>query len=198
MIIIIINDNITNIRQVGADTLVFVKKEGLKKHPDYTMEGASPLYYTFRIDGAFTRTSHITLEILSKVLGNSLTTFTFTVKAKPGDIYDRVFDEYRSQTPLEITMTKGKIKTIADKQRTEEQKTYLKCFEEFNQTMKELDKNSINRVAWNAYSPPPTVKVPPLDMLSNLLQALLLLLLLLLIIIIKVIISDNIINIINS
>ena len=76
-------------------------------------------------------------------------------------------------------MTKGKIKTIADKQRTEEQKTYLKCFEEFNQTMKEKEKDSIVGVAWNAYHPPPTVKVPTLDMLSSLLQALSLLTLLL-------------------
>ena len=153
---------------MGADTLVFAKKEGLKKHPDYTVEGAIPLYYLFRTDGVYMRTSHITLEALSKVLGNSLTNFSFTVKAKPGDIYDRVFEEYRNQTPSERTMTKGKIKTIADKQRTEEQKTYLKCFEEFNQTVKELDKDSIIGVAWNAYLPPPTVKVPPLDMLSNL------------------------------
>ena len=164
---------------MGADTLVFVKKEELKKHPDYTVEGVTPLYYLFRTDGAFMRTSHITLEVLSKVLGNSLTTFSFTAKAKPGDIYDRVFEEYSNQTPSERTTTKGKIKTIPDKLRTEEQKTYLKCFEEFNQTVKEKEKDSIVGVAWNAYHPPPSVKVPPLDMLSNLLQALLLLTLLL-------------------
>ena len=163
---------------MGADTLVFAKKEGLKKHPDYTVEGAIPFYYLFKTDGLYMRTSHLTLETLSKVLGNSLTTFSFTAKPKAGDIYDRVLEEYRRQSPYDRTMTKGKIKTIADKDRTEEQKTYLKCFEEFNQTMKELDKKNINGVAWNAYSPPPTVKVPPLDMLSNLLQALLLFILL--------------------
>ena len=159
---------------MGADTLVFAKKEGLKKHPDYTVEGASPLYYLFRLDGSFMKNMHITLEILSKVLGNSWTTFSFTVRAKPGDIYDRVFEEYRHQTPSERTTTKGKIKTIPDKLRTEEQRTYLKCFEEFDKTVKEKEKNSIVGVAWNAYHPPPTVKVPPLDMLSNLSQALLL------------------------
>ena len=157
-------------------TLVFVKKEGLKKHPDYMVEGANPLYYMFRLDGCFMKTSHITLEVLSKVLGNSLTTFSFTAKPKAGDIYDRVFEEFRNQTPSGRTMTKGKIKTIADKDRTEEQRTYLKCYEEFSQTMKEKEKDSIVGVAWNAYHPPPTVKVPPLDMLCNLLQALLLLL----------------------
>ena len=160
---------------MGADTLVFVKKEGVKMYPDFTVDGANPLYYGFKTGGSYMKTPHITLEILSKVLGNSLTTFSFTAKPKAGDSYDRVLEEYRGQSPLERTTTRGKIKTIADKDRTEDQKTYLKCFEEFNQTMKELDKNSINRVAWNAYSPPPTVKVPPLDMLSNLLQALLLL-----------------------
>ena len=159
---------------MGANTLVFVKKEGLKKHPDYTMEGANPLYYLFRNDGVYMRTSHLTMEILSKVLGNSLTNFTFAQKPKPGDIYDRVFEEFRNQSTSERTMTKGKIKTIGDKDRTEEQRTYLKCFEEFNQTVKEKDKDSIVGVAWNAYHPPPTVKVPPIDMLSNLLQALLL------------------------
>ena len=76
---------------MGADTLVFVKKEGLKKHLDYTVEGASPLYYLFLQEGNIVRTMHITLEILSKVLGNSWTTFSFTVKPKPGDLYDRVF-----------------------------------------------------------------------------------------------------------
>ena len=165
---------------MGADTLVFAKKEGLKKHLDYTVEGASPLYYLFRTEGTLMKNSHITLEILSKVLGNSWTTFSFTVRAKPGDIYDRVFEEFRNQSTSERTMTKGKIKTIGDKDRTEEQRTYLKCFEEFNQTVKEKEKDSIVGVAWNAYHPPPTVKVPPIDMLSNLLQALLLLLLLLL------------------
>ena len=163
---------------MGADTLVFAKKEGLKKHPDYRVEGASPLYYLFRLDGSFMKNMHITLEILSKVLGNSWTTFSFTVKAKPGDIYDRVYEKYSLQTPSERTTTKGKIKTIPDKDRTEEQKTYLKCFEEFDKTVKEKDKDSIVGVAWNAYNPPPTVKVPPIDMLSNLLQALLLLILL--------------------
>ena len=167
---------------MGDDTLVFVKKEGLKKHLDYTVDGASPLYYLLRLDGPFMKTMHITLENLSKVLGNSLTTFSFTSVPKAGDIYDRVLAEYRGQTPLERTTTRGKIKTIADKDRTEDQKTYLKCFEEFNQTLKELDKKNIDGVAWNAYHPPPTVKVPPLDMLSNLLQALLLFILLITII----------------
>ena len=159
---------------MGADTLVFVKKEGLKKHLDYTVDGASPLYYVFKLDGSLMKTMHITLEILSKVLGNSWTTFSFTVKAKPGDIYDRVFEEYSHQSPSDRTTTKGKIKTIPDKLRTEEQRTYLKCFEEFDKTVKEKEKDSIVGVAWNAYHPPPTVKVPPIDMLSNLLQALLL------------------------
>ena len=174
IIIFIINDNIINIRQVGADTLVFVKKEGLRKHLDYTVGGATPLYYLFRTQGNLVRTMHITLEFMSKVLGNSWTTFSFTVRAKPGDIYDRVLEEFIHQTPSERTTTKGKIKTIADKLRTEEQRTYLKCFEEFDKTVKEKDKDSIVGVAWNAYHPPPTVKVPPLDMLCNLSQALLL------------------------
>ena len=160
---------------MGADTLVFAKKEGLKKHPDYMVEGAIPLYYLFRTDGTLMKNSHITLEVISKVFGISLTNFSFTVKAKPGDIYDRVYEEYSLQTPSERTTTKGKIKTIPDKDRTEEQKTYLKCFGEFNQTVKEKEKDSIVGVAWNAYHPPPTVKVPPLDMLCNLMQALLLL-----------------------
>ena len=159
---------------MGADTLVFVKKEGVKTYPDFRMDGANPLYYGFKTGGSYMKTQHITLEVLSKVIGNSLTNFTFTQKPKPGDIYDRVFEEYSHQTPSERTMTKGKIKTIADKDRTEEQRTYLKCYEEFSQTMKEKEKDSIVGVAWNAYHPPRTVKVPPLDMLCNLLQALLL------------------------
>ena len=168
---------------MGADTLVFVKKEGVKMYPDFTVDGANPLYYGFKTIGSYMKTPHITLEILSKVLGNSLTTFSFTAKPKAGDSYDRVLEEYRGQSPLDRTTTRGKIKTIPDKDRTEDQKTYLKCFEEFNQTMKELDKNNINGVAWNAYHPPPTVKVPPLDMLCNLMQALLLFILLIKIII---------------
>ena len=163
---------------MGADTLVFVKKEGLKTYPDFTVEGVNPIYYGFKTGGIYMKTMHITLENLSKVLGNSLTTFSFTSVPKAGDVYDRVLAEYRGQTPLERTTTRGKIKTIADKDRTEDQKTYLKCHEEFNQTLKELDKKNIDGVAWNAYHPPPTVKVPPLDMLSNLLQALLLFILL--------------------
>ena len=160
---------------MGADTLVFMKKEGWKKYPDFTVEGAEPLYFGFSVVGNYMRSLHRTLEILSKVLGNSLTTFSFTVKPKPGDLYDMVFEKFCRQTPLERTTTKGKIKSIADKDRSDEQRTYLKCFEEFNQNIKDMDKKNINGVAWNAYSPPPTVKVPPLDMLSNLLQALLLL-----------------------
>ena len=116
--------------KIGHDTLVFLKKKGYSKHPDYKIEDIIPQYFYFRTDGLYVRTMHTTLNMMSRCLEVALTNFEYSTKPTPQDAFDLVYSKFASMTEVERLTAKGRVKSIPAKERTKEQGIFLSCYED--------------------------------------------------------------------
>ena len=134
------------------------------------MDNITPQFFVFKKGGALGRELDITLDIMAATMTATMSTFTFTDLVKEGELFDLVFDKFRGMSDDQRVTLKGKIKSITAKDHTDEQKVFLKCYDDFIAKIKVLKKTHGTGVAWSANSPPPTTVVAPLSELVNLEQ----------------------------
>ena len=113
---------------MGADTLVFVKKEQTMNHPDYKVEGITPQYFHFRTSGGLLKKMHDTLDMMSKCMEVVLTNFEYSTKTTQQDTFDLVYSFFKSMTETERVTARGRVRAISTKERTNEQDIFLTCF----------------------------------------------------------------------
>ena len=156
--------------QVGVDTLAFIVKKTQRLHPSYKMDNITPQFFVFKKGGQTCRELGITLNIMAATMTTTMSIFTLTDLVKEGELFDLVFDKFRDMNDEERVTMKGKIKSITAKDHTDEQKVFLKCYDDFIAKLKVMKNTHGTGVAWNAKSPPPTTIVAPLSELVNLEQ----------------------------
>ena len=155
---------------MGADTLVFVKKEGFTGHPDYKVEGITPQYFYFSTNGGLLKKMHDTLDMMSKCMEVVLTNFEYSTKRTQQDTFDLVYSFFKSMTETERVTARGRVRAITTKERTNEQDIFLRCYDDMANKSKNEKHVEGRSATWNAYSPPTATKVPPLSELINLNQ----------------------------
>ena len=155
---------------MGADTLVFVKKEGATTHPDYKVDGNTPQYFHFKTSGGLLKKMHDTLDMMSKCMEVVLTNFEYSTKPTQQDAFDLVDSFFKSMTETERVTARGRVRAIAPKERTSEQDTFLRCYDDMANKSKNEKHVEGRSATWSAYSPPTATKVPPLSELINLNQ----------------------------
>ena len=158
--------------QIGVDTLVFIKKNSGRKHPDYKMDGIAPLFFVLKHGGEFTQGHHLTMEVMIATMAANMSNFTFTDTVKEGELFDPVFDKFRCMSDDQRVTIKGqgKLKSIPTKDLNDEQGVFLKCYDDFIVKIKALKNTHGAGIAWSAHSPPSTTVVAPLSELVNLEQ----------------------------
>ena len=155
---------------MGADTLVFVKKELSASHPDYKVEGITPQYFHFSTSSGLLKKMHDTLDIMSKCMEVVLTNFEYSTKPTQQDAFDLVDSFFKSMTETERVTARGRVRAISTKERTNEQDIFLRCYDDMANKSKNEKHVEGRSATWNAYSPPTATKVPPLSALINLNQ----------------------------
>jgi len=134
------------------------------------MDNITPQFFVFKKGGQTCRELGITLNIMAATMTTTMSIFTLTDLVKEGELFDLVFDKFRDMNDEERVTMKGKIKSITAKDHTDEQKVFLKCYDDFIAKLKVMKNTHGTGVAWNAKSPPPTSIVAPLSELVNLEQ----------------------------
>ena len=153
--------------QIGMDTLAFIVKKSQRLHPNYKMDNITPQFFVFKRGGHVNKELGITLDIMAATMTATMSIFTLTDLVKEGELFDLVFDKFRDMNDEERVTMKGKIKSITAKDHTDEQKVFLKCYDDFIAKLKVMKNTHGTGVAWNAKSPPPTTIVAPLSELVN-------------------------------
>ena len=154
--------------KTNENTLVFLKKEGFTGHPDYKVEGITPQYFYFSNIGALLKQMHVTLDMMSKCMDVALSNFEYSTKPTPQDAFDLVYSKFKSMTEVQRVTSRGRVKAIPPKERTNEQDIFLKCYDDMTNKCKNEKQAEGTSATWNAYSPPTATKVPPLSELIHL------------------------------
>ena len=148
--------------------LVFVRRsKGMVHLPSLIIDGFAPTHYGFRRDGGFARTMDITLQMI----GKSMSACKTMISVRPPPAGEFSFQQIQSLlepfSPEEIETLKGEVHTLPAKQRSSFQNVFLRVLPNIMKVRALRDRVG-RELVFDAYTPPSTIKVPPLEHIMNL------------------------------
>ena len=146
----------------GKGVMVFIRRRaGMKKLPDLIINDIVPLHFQFRRTGAFLRSLDATLECFSQTLCETMT--NLVVKVPPSAFsFEQIMTGVSKLTQDQLETLRGEALVRPQKERSEFQSAFLRVFGQINK-VRDLNDRVGKELVFNAFAPPSTIKIPPLE-----------------------------------
>ena len=151
----------------GTGVLVYLRRaKGMRTLPDLVVDGVSPQHFGFRRDGDFMRSMDATLEKIGKSMSHCMT--WISIRSPPSEFSFQQIQAALEPLSLEqIETMKGEVLAVSLKQRSSFQTVFMRVLPQILKVRALRDRLG-RELVFDAYSPPPSVKVPPLEHIMNL------------------------------